>query len=150
VLAESDSEPFFKLSQNSEQLWDDIVNLKKRSNNPNELDCLSELESELEKIKLHLDALGTLVGLASAMNDFSDEQMVLREVRGAAKDFTSDLEISRKFVSKSCSWSKAVSAQAQAILQLFEQVRRQITVTAVKIDASATYGRPRDGAHVPQ
>jgi hypothetical protein len=150
VLAESDAERFFSLSRNSKQLWDSVFNLEERSNNPNEKDCLFSLTSELDVIELRLDALGTLVGLASDMNDFSDEQMVLREVRDAAKDFTGHLEISRKFVSKHCSWSKAVSAQAQAILALFELVRTQITAIMFKIDASATYGSPRGAPHAPQ
>jgi hypothetical protein len=140
------AERFFSLSRNSKQLWDNISNLEKRSNNPNEKDCLFSLISELDVIELRLDALGTLVGLASDMNDFSDEQMVLREVRQAAKEFTSHLEIERKFVSKICSWSKAVSAEEPRNLRIWfdfaaassfrKFVSARVSVTGVRAEGS--------------
>jgi hypothetical protein len=93
------------------QLQEDMLNVQRGAQGKG-FECLTELYHNLETISIRIEALTSVVHLASSMVNKSDEQTVLATLNMDATSFLRQIEIGRNGINLTaghCSWNNIVA-----------------------------------------
>jgi hypothetical protein len=123
ALDEADYKRMLNLGAKFFQLQEDMLNVQKGSPLV-EKECLDDLQNDLERISIRIEALTSMVSLASSMVNKLDEQMVLATLNMDATSFLKHIELGRKGINSTagyCSSNNVAVAKAQEILKLYDE-----------------------------
>jgi hypothetical protein len=124
ALDDADYRRMHNLGTKVLHLQEDILNVQRGASSQGKAyDCLTELYQNLETISIRIEALTSMVWLASSMVNKLDEQTVLTTLNTDATHFLKQVELGRKGINLTagyCSSNNVVAVKAQEILRLYD------------------------------